>query len=77
MSRPFRSSGFTLVEMLVVLVLIAISVALVYPSLLHLRDKFDDKIELATNERSRKKESFTRFISDGLPLKKYSSASKK
>ena len=60
-------------EMLVVLVLISLSSALVYPSLLHLRDKFEEQLEQATAQRSKKKESFTRFITDGLPQKQYSS----
>ncbi|GAM08229.1 hypothetical protein OR1_00500 [Geobacter sp. OR-1] len=77
MPRHTRTKGFTLVEMLVVLVLISISVALVYPSLFGIRDKFDAQLEKASSDRSIKKESFARFISDGLPQKQYSSADKK
>jgi type II secretory pathway pseudopilin PulG len=68
--------GFTLVEMLVIMVLISISVALVYPSMLGIRDKFDTMIETATDERNNRKEAFELFVRDGLPQKKYSSQSK-
>lgn len=67
------ASGFTLIEMLVVMVLISISVAIVYPQMHTLREKFDGVLTSATDEHNRKKESFAKFISDGLPLKNISS----
>ena len=70
------SGGFTLIEMLVVMVLISISVALVYPSMLELRDRFDGMLDAASAERNQKREVFVRFISGGLPQKAYSSATK-
>ena len=76
MTRRPGTHGFTLVEMLVVLVLISISVALVYPSLFAIRDRFDGLLDEAGAERAKKKESFVRFISDGLPQKIYSSTTK-
>lgn len=74
--RSTACSGFTLVEMLVVLVLISISIALVYPNLLGIRDSFDTLLDKATAERNQKKEAFAQFISDGLPQKTYSSATR-
>jgi prepilin-type N-terminal cleavage/methylation domain-containing protein len=68
-----QGRGFTLVEMLVVLVLISISVALVYPAVVQIRDRFDATLELASADREKKKESFMRFVTDGLPQKVYSS----
>jgi prepilin-type N-terminal cleavage/methylation domain-containing protein len=70
------TNGFTLIEMLVIMALISISVALVYPSLLNLRGKFDTLIEKATAENNVKKETFTHFVNDGLPYKSMSSAAK-
>jgi len=69
-------NGFTLIEMLVIMVLISISVALVYPSLHNLREKFDTLIEKADADKNVKKETFTRFVNDGLPYKAISSAIK-
>ena len=74
--RSTACAGFTLVEMLVVLVLISISVALVYPDMLGIRDRFDAMLDKATIERNQKKEAFAQFISDGLPQKQYSSSAK-
>jgi len=71
-----RSNGFTLVEMLVIMVLISISVALVYPSMHDLREKFDTLIEKADADKNVKKETFTRFVSDGFIYKPLSSAIK-
>ena len=69
-------SGFTLIEMLVIMVIMSISVALVYPSLHDLRDKFDTLIEKSGDENTVKKETFTRFVNDGLPYNNLSSAIK-
>ena len=74
--RRSAERGFTLIEMLVVLVLISISVALVYPVMFNLRDRFDGLLDAAGAERNQKREVFVRFISDGLPQKAYSSATK-
>ncbi len=71
------SDGFTLIEMLVVLLLISISVAIVYPSMFTMRDKYDDQLKAASDEQSKKKEAFTRFVTDGLPHKTYSTATVK
>ncbi|MEI6206352.1 MAG: prepilin-type N-terminal cleavage/methylation domain-containing protein [Desulfuromonadales bacterium] len=68
--------GFTLIEMLVIMVLISISIALVYPSLHDLREKFDTLIDKAADEKNVKKETFTRFANDGIPYKAISSALK-
>jgi prepilin-type N-terminal cleavage/methylation domain-containing protein len=70
------SNGFTLIEMLVIMVLISISVALVYPSLHDLREKFDTQIEKASTEKNVKKDNFTRFVNDGFTYKPISSAIK-
>jgi prepilin-type N-terminal cleavage/methylation domain-containing protein len=66
--------GFTLIEMLIVLVLISISVAVVYPSMFKTRDHFDSAIEAAGKAREEKRVAFNHFITDGLPQKSYSSA---
>jgi prepilin-type N-terminal cleavage/methylation domain-containing protein len=71
------TNGFTLIEMLVIMVLISISVALVYPSLHDLRAKFDTLIEKATTEKNVKKETFTHFVTDGFTYKNISSATLK
>jgi prepilin-type N-terminal cleavage/methylation domain-containing protein len=70
------ANGFTLVEMLVIMVLISISVALVYPSLHNLREKFDKLIEKAEADKNVKKAAFTRFAGDGFTYKSISSAVK-
>jgi prepilin-type N-terminal cleavage/methylation domain-containing protein len=70
------TNGFTLIEMLVIMVLISISVALVYPSLHDLRGKFDTLIEKSAAEKNVKKETFAHFVNDGLPYKSISSATK-
>jgi hypothetical protein len=62
--------------MLVIMVLISISVALVYPSLHNLREKFDTLIEKSNDEKNVKKETFTRFVYDDLPYTALSSAIK-
>jgi prepilin-type N-terminal cleavage/methylation domain-containing protein len=69
-------NGFTLIEMLVIMVIMSISVALVYPSLHDLREKFDTLIEKSGEENTVKKETFTRFVNDGLPYNNLSSAIK-
>ena len=75
--QPFSSTnGFTLIEMLVIMVLISISVALVYPSVHNLREKFDALIEKADTDKNVKKETFTRFVNDGFIYKPLSSAIK-
>jgi prepilin-type N-terminal cleavage/methylation domain-containing protein len=66
--------GFTLIEMLLVLVLISVSVGMVYPSMFKTRDHFDQAIEAADKERNEKRVAFNHFITDGLPQKSYSSA---
>ena len=76
MQSVYASNGFTLVEMLVIMVLISISVALVYPSLHDLRDKFDTLIEKVDADKNVKKETFTRFVNDGIIYKPLSSAIK-
>jgi prepilin-type N-terminal cleavage/methylation domain-containing protein len=70
------ANGFTLVEMLVIMVLISISVALVYPSLHNLREKFDTVIEKSTIDKNAKKETFTSFVNDGFIYKSISTATK-
>jgi prepilin-type N-terminal cleavage/methylation domain-containing protein len=70
------ANGFTLVEMLVIMVLISISVALVYPSLHNLREKFDTVIEKVDADKNVKKETFTRFVNDGFTYKALSTATK-
>jgi prepilin-type N-terminal cleavage/methylation domain-containing protein len=62
--------GFTLVEMLVILVLIAVSVALVYPSILNTKERFDGLLATSAHDVKMKRESFARFIDDGLPPRK-------
>lgn len=76
MQSDSDTNGFTLIEMLVIMVLISISVALVYPSLHDLREKFDNLIEKADAGKNVKKETFTRFVNDGLPFKSISSTIK-
>lgn len=76
MQSVSATNGFTLVEMLVILVLISISVALVYPSLLNMREKFDTLIEKADADKNSKKEAFTHFVNDGFTYKSISSATK-
>lgn len=74
--RCIDSYGFTLIEMLIVLVLISVSVALVYPGMLALRDRFDERLAVATTEKNSRKETFVQFVTDGLPQKRYSSPTK-
>jgi prepilin-type N-terminal cleavage/methylation domain-containing protein len=71
-----EARGFTLIEMLVVLVLISMSVALVYPAVFNTRDRFDALLDSAGKEREQKRAVFNKFITDGLPHKSYSSAMK-
>lgn len=71
-----KNYGFTLIEMLVIMVLISISVALVYPSLISLREKFDMTIEHADAEKNVKKGEFNRFVTDGYTYKPISSTHK-
>ena len=70
------TNGFTLIEMLVIMALISVSVALVYPSMHNLREKFDTLLEKADIQRNVKKETFTRFVTDGISYKSISSATK-
>ena len=67
------AGGFTLIEMLVVLVLLSICVALVYPSMFRTRERFEGLIEESNLVRNRKREIFIKFIGEGLPQKNYSS----
>lgn len=56
--------------------LISISVALVYPSIHNLREKFDTLLEESETKKNVKKETFTRFVNDGFIYKPISSAIK-
>lgn len=71
-----HARGFTLIEMLVIMVLISISVALVYPSLHGIREKFDSTIEKTAGAKEHKKETFTSFVTDGISYKAISTATR-
>lgn len=62
--------------MLVIMALISVSVALVYPSLHNLREKFDLVIDKSAAAKNVKKETFNRFVNDGITYKTISSAIK-
>lgn len=76
MKSVSATNGFTLIEMLVIMALISISVAIVYPSVHGLREKFDTLLEESEARKNVKKETFTRFVNDGFIYKPLSSAIK-
>jgi prepilin-type N-terminal cleavage/methylation domain-containing protein len=56
--------GFTLIEMLVVLVLIALSIGIVYPVGWRLVQQFEGRMERADLEQEKKQREFMAFIRD-------------
>ena len=56
--------GFTLIEILIVITIIAITVSIVFPAFFKIQEKFENYIKKAEQKNLQKKKQFISFIKD-------------
>lgn len=59
-----HKAGFTLVEMLVILALISVAVAMVYPNMFSAWERFEERLADARERQEDRKDQFLLFIQD-------------
>ncbi len=56
--------GFTLIEILIVITIIAITISIVFPAFFKIQEKFENYIKKAEQKNLEKKKQFISFIKD-------------
>lgn len=64
LGRLLACKGFTFIEMIVVFLLITLALGIVYPVGWRLTDRFERRLERATQQKEKKRLEFMAFIRD-------------